>query len=201
MTTARKLVVATANEGKRSEIASVLDGLGAEVLSLADFPEAREVEEPYDTFLANATEKATVTARTLGLLALAHDSGLQVDALGGAPGVMSARVGSSDPERIAWLLQQLRDVPPDQWAAGFVCCLVLASPEGVIGQWQGVVRGLIIDTPRGSQGFGYDPVFYYPPAGLTFAEMTREQKGQVSHRGKALREFRRAFEVVASSGG
>ncbi len=188
-----RIVVATSNKGKQAEIAQLLEGMDAEVLCLADFPHAPEVDEPYETFAANSVHKAMVTARALGLPALADDSGLLVDALHGAPGVRSARVAGSDPERIAWLLAQLRHVAPPCRRARFVCALALASPDGPVGQWEGVVEGLIIDTPTGEDGFGYDPVFYYPPAAMTFAQMSREQKSLVSHRGKALREFRRAF--------
>ena len=185
-----RLVVATRNEGKRREIEDLLAGLGVEVLSLSAFPDAPEVEEPFETFAENAAHKATAIARATGEWALADDSGLEVDALGGAPGVRSSRIAESDPARIAWLLGRMAQVPPDCRQARFICALALASPQGLVGRWQGTVEGLITDEPRGAHGFGFDPVFLYPPTGMTFAEMTREEKGEVSHRGRALREFR-----------
>ncbi len=185
-----RLVVATRNEGKRTEIAQLLEGLGMEVLSLRDFAGAPEVSEPFATFSQNAAHKAVETARAIGEWCLADDSGLEVAALGGAPGVMSARVANSDPERIAWLLDQLKAVPEGQRQARFVCVAALASPAGVQGRWEGAVEGLILTAPRGDHGFGYDPVFWYEPLGKTFAELSREEKSAVSHRGRALRAFR-----------
>lgn len=192
-----RLVVATRNEGKCAEIAQLLEGLGVEVLSLCDFPAAPEVEEPFATFAQNAAHKALETARAIGEWCLADDSGLEVAALNGAPGVKSARVADSDPARIAWLLGQMRAVPEGQRQARFVCALALASPEGVQGQWEGTVEGLILWAPRGDRGFGYDPVFWYEPLGKTFAELTREEKSAVSHRGRALRAFRRSLQDQA----
>jgi XTP/dITP diphosphohydrolase len=189
-----RLVVATRNEGKRAEIAQLLEGLGVEVLSLRDFPAAPEVEEPFATFAQNAAHKAVQTAGAIGEWCLADDSGLEVAALGGAPGVKSARVADSDPARIAWLLEQMRAVPEGQRQARFVCAAALASPAGLQGQWEGTVEGQILQAPRGENGFGYDPVFWYEPLGKTFAELTREEKSTVSHRGRALRAFRESLE-------
>lgn len=190
----RRLVVATRNEGKRAEIAQLLDGLGIEVLSLRDFPGAPEVDEPFATFAENAAHKALQTARAIGEWCLADDSGLEVLALDGAPGVQSARVAASDPARIAWLLGRMQSVPEGQRQARFVCAVALASPEGIQGQWEGTVEGQILSAPRGENGFGYDPVFWYEPLGKTFAELSRDEKGAVSHRGRALRALRRALE-------
>ena len=195
----RSLVVATRNQGKLREIAALLEGLGVEVLALDAFPDAPNVPEPHDTFLANAVDKAVATARALGMWAVADDSGLEVEALGGAPGVRSSRVAPTDPERIAWLLNRLGDAPPDRRRARFVCAIALASPAGLEGRWEESVEGVITSAPRGEEGFGYDPVFLHPPTGKTFAEMTREEKSGVSHRGKALRTFRRAFEKLLGS--
>lgn len=199
-TSPRSLVVATRNQGKLGEIAALLGGLDVEVLALDAFPHAPDVPEPHDTFLANATAKAVATARALRMWAVADDSGLVVDALGGAPGVRSSRVASTDPARIAWLLGELRDVPPGRRRARFVCAIALASPEGLEGRWEESVEGVITSEPRGEGGFGYDPVFFHPPTAKTFAEMTREEKSAVSHRGKALRTFRRAFEEMLRAG-
>jgi XTP/dITP diphosphohydrolase len=187
--------VATRNEGKRAEIAEALEGLGMEVLSLRDFPAAPEVDEPFATFAQNAAHKALQTARAIGEWCLADDSGLEVPALGGAPGVLSARVAASDPARIAWLLEKMKAVPPNQRQARFVCALALASPEGIQGQWEGTVEGRILASPRGDNGFGYDPVFWYEPLSKTFAELSRDEKNAVSHRGRALRAFRKALET------
>jgi len=196
-----RLVVATRNEGKLREIAELLKGLAVEVVSLADFPDAPEVEEPHDTFCANACEKALAIAAATGHWAVADDSGLEVDALDGEPGVKSARVAETDPERIAWLLQRLSGIAPEDRRARFVCCIALASPEGILGTWQETVEGLISDAPEGDNGFGFDPVFIYPPAGRTFARLSREEKSAVSHRGKALRAFRQDFEAVLAERG
>lgn len=191
-----RLVVATRNQGKLQEIAELLEGLSVEVLSLVDFPDAPEVEEPHDTFCENACEKALAIAAATGHWALADDSGLEVDALGGLPGVKSARVAETDPERIAWLLERLAAIAPQDRQARFVCCIALASPGNILGTWQETVEGLIADAPEGENGFGFDPVFIYPPAGRTFARLSREEKSAVSHRGKALRAFRRDFEAM-----
>jgi XTP/dITP diphosphohydrolase len=185
----RTLVVATRSAGKRGEIAALLSGLPVQVVSLEAFPGLPEVAEPHDTFAANAAEKARETARATGEWALADDSGLTVEALGGAPGVLSARVAGSDPARIAWLLEQLAAVPEARRGGAFVCALCLAGPRGVLGQWEGRAEGVILGTPRGEGGFGYDPVFLDPATGRTFAELSREGKGAVSHRGRALRAF------------
>jgi XTP/dITP diphosphohydrolase len=185
----RTLVVATRNAGKLREIVALLTGLPVQVVSLEAYPDLPEVEEPHDTFAANATAKACETARATGHWALADDSGLAVDALDGAPGVLSARVAGSDPARIAWLLAQLSGAPVARRTARFVCALCLASPESVLGQWEGTAEGVILDEARGHDGFGYDPVFLDPGTGRTFAEMTRDAKSAISHRGRALRAF------------
>lgn len=192
----RSLVVATRNQGKLREISALLQGLEIEVLSLDAFPGVPDVPEPHDTFLANAVDKAVVTARAVGTWAVADDSGLEVEALGGAPGVKSSRVAATDPARIAWLLDTLGDAPAEWRRARFVCAIALASPAGLEGRWEESVEGVITSAPRGDGGFGYDPVFLHPPTGKTFAEMTRDEKSAVSHRGKALRTFRRAFEEM-----
>lgn len=188
-----RLVVATTNQGKLREIADLLGDLNIKVLSLADFPCIVNLDEPFGTFAENAVHKALTVARTAGETAVADDSGLVVDALGGLPGVKSARIASSDPERIAWLLEQLRHVPLERRTARFVCALALATPDGHVQQWEEAVEGLITLAPRGPHGFGYDPVFLYPPAGKTFGEMTQAEKSAVSHRGKALRQLRQAI--------
>lgn len=148
-------------------------------------PEELEIEETGETFAANACLKASQIAKATGNWAIADDSGLEVDALNGAPGVYSARYAKRDSERIAKLLKELGNEVNRQ--AQFVCVVAIASPDGAIAlQSEGICRGEILHAPRGDGGFGYDPIFYVPEKQLTFAEMTRELKGSISHRGKAF---------------
>ncbi len=186
-----EIVVATRNPAKIEEIRSIVaDAL--RVLSLDDVDFSDEIQETGETFVENAILKATAVADATGLLTIADDSGLTVDALGGRPGIMSARYGGeglSDADRIAVLLDELSDVPPAARGAEFVCTIALAAPRHVLATWSGRVYGLITDAPRGSGGFGYDPVFLYLPARKTFAEMTRQEKNAVSHRGRAVRQL------------
>ena len=181
------LVVASRNLGKVREIVRLLADLDVTVLSLADFPDVPEVPEPHDTFAANALKKALAVARATNSLALADDSGLCVDALDGAPGVLSARVAETDAGRIAWLLHELGNTPSAQRTARFVCVVAVATPDGAARTWEGRVEGVIAETPRGESGFGYDPVFLIPDLGRTFAELTADEKNAISHRGQALR--------------
>jgi XTP/dITP diphosphohydrolase len=176
------LVVATGNPGKLREMQAYLADLGWE-LTLK--PEELEVEETGDTFAANACLKASEVANSTGNWAIADDSGLQVDALGGAPGVYSARYGKTDSERIARVLRELDNQTNRQ--AQFACAVAIARPDGAIAlQSEGVCRGEILQSPRGNGGFGYDPIFYVPELQLTFAEMTPDLKRSISHRGKAI---------------
>ncbi len=184
------IVVASYNPGKVEEIRQVLADFPLQVLSLDDLPDPPQLNEPYPSFAQNAAEKAVTTARATGYVALADDSGLVVPALDGAPGTRSSRVAATDGERIKWLLDAMDEIPADERNAYFVCIMVLADTTGqILGTWQGRVDGTITAQPRGEGGFGYDPVFLYPPDGQTFAEMTTERKNQVSHRGQALRAF------------
>ncbi|NDJ21193.1 RdgB/HAM1 family non-canonical purine NTP pyrophosphatase [Nostoc sp. B(2019)] len=176
------LVVATGNPGKLREMQAYLENSGWE-LTLK--PEELEIEETGDTFTANACLKASQVAQVTGQWAIADDSGLQVDALDGAPGVYSARYGKTDSERIARVLRELGDAENRQ--AQFVCVVAIARPDGaIVLQAEGICRGEILHAPRGNSGFGYDPIFYVPEKLLTFAEMTRELKRSISHRGKAF---------------
>ena len=176
------LVVATGNPGKLREMQAYLANSGWE-LTLK--PEELEIEETGDTFAANACLKASQIAQATGKWAIADDSGLQVDALGGAPGVYSARYGKNDSERIARLLNELGSEVNRQ--AQFVCAIAIANPDGaIILESEGVCRGVILHAPRGHRGFGYDPIFYVPEKQLTFAEMTPQLKRSLSHRGKAF---------------
>ncbi|YAF96133.1 MAG: RdgB/HAM1 family non-canonical purine NTP pyrophosphatase [Nodularia sp. CChRGM 3473] len=176
------LVVATGNPGKLREMQAYLANSGWE-LTLK--PEELEIEETGDTFAENACLKASEVAQATGQWAIADDSGLQVDALNGAPGVYSARYGTTDAERITRLLRELDHESNRQ--AQFVCVIAIARPDGtIVLQSEGICRGEILHVPRGAGGFGYDPVFYVPEQQLTFAEMTKELKGSISHRGQAL---------------
>lgn len=182
MTNDKLLVVATGNPGKLREMQAYLADSGWELtLKPADL----EIEETGDTFAANACLKASEVAKATGNWAIADDSGLQVAALNGAPGVYSARYGKTDEERISRLLRELGDEPNRQ--AQFVCAVALARPDGaIVLQESGVCKGEILYAPRGTGGFGYDPIFYVPAHQMTFAEMTPELKRVESHRGQAF---------------
>jgi XTP/dITP diphosphohydrolase len=179
-----KLIVATSNPGKLREMQAYLSGSAWE-LSLK--PAELDVDETGDTFAANACLKASEVAIALNAWTIADDSGLQVDALNGAPGIYSARYANSDKERIDRMLRELGDLPPSQRQAQFVCAVAVARPDGTIAaQAEGICRGEILTSARGVDGFGYDPIFYVPAQKLAFAEMSVEQKRSVSHRGKAF---------------
>jgi XTP/dITP diphosphohydrolase len=165
-----------------------------QVKLLSEFPDARLLEETGQTYAENALVKARTAARLTGALALGDDSGLEVDALGGAPGLHTARFGGpglTDRARWELLLERLRDVPPARRTARFRCVIALAGPARAEQVVEGVVEGMIAAAPRGSGGFGYDPVFFYPPLGRTFGEISDEEKQCVSHRGTALAAVRR----------
>ncbi len=176
------LVVATGNPGKLKELAAHLRTWDWQ-LQLK--PEDLDVEETGDSFAANACLKATTGAQATGQWAIADDSGLAVNALNGAPGIYSARYGATDTERIERLLSELGDAFDRR--AQFICAIALARPDGTIAlQAEGTCQGEILRSPRGTGGFGYDPIFYVPECGLTFAEMPPERKRSLSHRGRAL---------------
>ncbi len=177
-----KLVVATSNPGKLRELEKYLADLDWELVLK---PQELEIEETGDTFVKNARLKASQVAIATNNWAIADDSGLQVDALNGAPGVYSARYGATDPQRIGRLLKELGD--QTNRGAQFTCAIAIARPDGtIVLESEGICRGEILDQIRGNGGFGYDPIFYVPPLQLTFAEMTTEVKRSISHRGKAL---------------
>jgi XTP/dITP diphosphohydrolase len=191
------LVVATRNRGKSREIREFLRDFAVEIRDLNDFGAIPEAVEDGATFEENAYKKASFTAKVLGFPALADDSGLEVEALGGQPGVHSARYAgpmASDEENNRKLLEALTG--NTQRKAHFCCVLSLAVPSGPALTYEAACEGLIMETPRGSNGFGYDPLFYYPPTDKTFAEMTLEEKSGVSHRGKALLQFKNEFDKV-----
>lgn len=184
--------MATRNKRKVEEIKRILAEMPVKILTIEDFPECPEVEEDGRTFEENAVKKALNIARCTGKPSLADDSGLEVYALNGAPGVMSSRYAgpdSDDMKNIEKLLKEMDSLNDKKRSARFVCCIALAFPEGNIKTFFGYVEGIIGKEPKGSSGFGYDPVFYPEGHGRSFAEMSSEEKDALSHRGKALREF------------
>ena len=186
----RRLLIATSNRGKLREVKALLAGNPIELASLDDFPGLTEAVEDGATFEENAARKALHYHRLTGLTTLADDSGLEVDALGGAPGVHSARFAGlhgGDAANNAKLVALLRDVPPAQRTARFHCTMALAHGGSVVATAHGIVEGVIIDDPVGDQGFGYDPHFLLPQRGLTKAQLPLEEKNRISHRGQALR--------------
>ncbi|NHM26352.1 XTP/dITP diphosphatase [Desulfofundulus sp. TPOSR] len=192
-----KLVLATRNQGKVRELNQLLSPLGYEVVSLDQYPGVPEIIEDGATFKDNAVKKATAVARYTGQLALADDSGLEVDYLGGAPGVHSARFageGHDDRANNEKLLRLLAGVPPEKRTARFRCVVAVATPEGRVFTAEGTCEGVIADKPRGEGGFGYDPLFYVPSCGKTFAELDPAVKNRISHRGRALALMR---EILA----
>ncbi|HEY9762066.1 MAG TPA: RdgB/HAM1 family non-canonical purine NTP pyrophosphatase [Trichocoleus sp.] len=179
------VVVATGNPGKLKEMQAYLNDLD---WTLVLKPAEIDVDETGTTFIENACLKASEVAKATGQWAIADDSGLAVDALNGAPGLYSARYAGSDAERIQRVLMELGNTTDR--GAQFVCAIALARPDGSIAlQTEGICRGEILTAPKGTGGFGYDPVFYVPDAGLTFAEMSPEQKEECSHRGIAFRQL------------
>ena len=185
----RRLLVATHNEGKVREYADILGDLGIEWLTLDAAGVSNDVAETEDTFYGNAVLKATAYAQQTGLLTLADDSGLEVDALDGRPGVLSARYGGpglSAVDRYQRLLGELRDVPAERRTARFHCVTALAAPDGaLLATADGVCEGVIALGPSGDGGFGYDPVFFLPQYGQTMAQLDAGEKNRISHRGRA----------------
>jgi XTP/dITP diphosphohydrolase len=184
------VVLATRNKGKISELSELLSDYGLDVQGLDAFPRVGGVEETGATFEENALIKARAVAEATGLVALADDSGLEVDALGGAPGVRSARYAgpqATDPENNAMLLRNLAGVPEQERSARFRCVMAAVSPRGDTLVAHGTWEGVVTLEPRGDQGFGYDPLFFDPGLGRTSAQLSREEKNARSHRGKALR--------------
>jgi XTP/dITP diphosphohydrolase len=191
------LVVASRNKGKTAEIQELLKDFPVLIKNLDDFGPIPEVEEDGDTFDENAYKKSSFAARILGLPALADDSGLVVDSLGGKPGVHSARYAgenASDEDRCNKLLRELGG--DTNRKAAFECVISIAVPTGAALTYDGRCEGLIMTKPEGENGFGYDPIFYSPEYEKTFAQLTMEEKSRVSHRGKALRDVVNEFHKV-----
>jgi XTP/dITP diphosphohydrolase len=186
--------VATLNRAKGRELGALLAGIPYDIVLLADVPGAALPEEGGRSYAENALVKARAAARFTGALSVGDDSGLEVDALDGAPGVFSARFGGGDLDdraRTARLLEALRPVPDGGRTARFRCVIAVVDPVGNEHTVEGVLEGEITRAPRGTGGFGYDPVFLYPPLGRTLAEISSEEKAKVSHRGRAVASLKR----------
>lgn len=193
----RTIVVATKNQGKVAEIKGALDHLGVRVMSLSDFSPVAEAVEDGQTFEENAVIKARYYAAHTGHACLADDSGLEVDALGGAPGVFSARYAgehADDEDNNRKLLEELRDVPAERRTARFRCVLAFVDENNAVITADGSCEGIILTAPQGHGGFGYDPLFYMPELGKTLAEVSVAEKNGISHRGQALRNLVRKIE-------
>jgi len=198
-----RLLIASNNRGKVREYQELLDELGFELCGLAQVGITDDVDETGQTFMENACLKARAYGKTSGLLTLADDSGLEVDALGGAPGVYSARYagqGAGDADRIAKLLTALAGMPEEKRSARFRCVIALAWPDGRLETFDGKCDGIIAAAPRGANGFGFDPVFYMPEHGCTMAELPPEVKNRVSHRGRAAELVRERLKLMALKG-
>lgn len=196
------ILIATKNDGKLREIREILEGLSVRLVSLGDGDELPEPVEDAATFQGNAELKALHYARLSGCWALADDSGLEVDALGGRPGVRSARYAGAtrdDEANNAKLLQAVAGVSPTRRTARFRCVVALANTGGVLATASGTLEGVIVDEARGVNGFGYDPHFFVEAVGMTAAEMPPDQKNRISHRGQAFRAIRPAIERLPAA--
>jgi XTP/dITP diphosphohydrolase len=191
-----EVVIATRNSGKLREIRAILSPLGLKILSLRDFPEVPEIIEDGQTFEENAVKKAAVVSRQTGRMAIADDSGLAVDALQGRPGVFSSRYAgekATDAQRYQKLLKEMAGTPQGKRGAAFICAMAVASPKGKVEMVKGECRGEIAFAPKGSHGFGYDPVFYLPERGKTMAELEPDVKNRISHRAQALEKLKQVL--------
>jgi XTP/dITP diphosphohydrolase len=199
-----QLCIGTTNRGKQRELRELLGGWPGEIVFPQQLGLALDVAETGQTFAENAAQKARAYARAAAMPALADDSGLEVDALGGAPGVHSARYagpGASDEDRYRKLLSELEGVPLERRTARFRCVVAIARPDGQVVFADGTCEGRIAFAPRGENGFGYDPVFIVSDRGETMAELSAEVKNQISHRARALRAARPLLEVLLEAGG
>lgn len=195
----RELVVATRNLDKGRELAALLGDGGITIRTLGEFPDAPEVVEDGETCEANATKKAVTIARVTGLPSVADDTGLMVEALGGRPGVHAARYageGATYEDNWRKLLRELTGVPREKRRAQFVTVAALADPKGNVSLVHGVLDGLIAEAPAGTQGFGYDPVFFVPELGKTLSQLAPDEKNRISHRAKA---FAKIKELLAKA--
>ncbi len=193
----QKLLLATNNQGKVREYQSLLEGIPFELVTPAQQGVHLEVPETGSSYEENARLKAVAFANTSRLLTLADDSGLEVDALNGEPGIRSSRYageGAGDADRVKYLLNKLRDVPQEKRTARFRCVIAIAFPDGRVEFCSGTCEGIITFSPRGEEGFGYDPVFYFPELKKTMAELSMDVKNRISHRARAAMEARKFFE-------
>jgi non-canonical purine NTP pyrophosphatase (RdgB/HAM1 family) len=193
----RRYLAATTNDGKVREIRALLEGLAIELVGLDGYPGIAPPDETGATFAENARLKALYYATATGLPAIADDSGLEIDAMNGGPGIGSARFGGSNtsyPGKFELIYDTLRQARRPDSTARFVCAVALADVDTITFEAIGTVEGRIAAHPAGTGGFGYDPIFFYPPYGCTLAEVSPEQKAAVSHRGKAFRQLRRFLE-------
>ena len=191
-----KIVVATGNSHKLFEMNKLFEEFNVTFESLKSYPDFIAAEEDGNTFEINAVKKATKAAIELGEYCLADDSGLEVDAMDGRPGILSARYADTNDERISKLLGELEGVPFEKRTARFVCVMVIADPKGFAITRTGYCNGVINESASGSGGFGYDPVFFLPDRNCTMAELTDEQKNEISHRGLAAKEIKPVFEKL-----
>ena len=193
-----KVILASKNQHKLTELSTILSQLGFEIALESEYGLDIDVEETGTTFEENSFLKADAVMKASGLPVLADDSGLMVDALDGAPGVYSARYGhkASDKERTAYLLENMKDVPEERRGAKFVCVITCLFPDGRKIVARGECPGVITREVHGENGFGYDPVFYLPELGMTYAELPSEQKNAISHRARALQDFCRKYQEV-----
>jgi XTP/dITP diphosphohydrolase len=198
-----KLLIATRNPGKMREYRQLLKDAPFELVSLDDLGITEDVEETGETFEENARLKACTYARLGGILTLSDDSGLEVDALGGEPGIRSARYGgnpnSTDQDRVRLLLSKLEGVPWEKRTARFRCVIVIYRPEGEAASVVGSVAGMIQYRPEGGEGFGYDPIFYLPSYGQTMAQLSLEEKNRISHRSDAARKAVAVLQRIVAS--
>lgn len=188
----KKVIIATQNKGKAKDFEAIFKPHGYEVLTLADVAPDMDVEETGTTFEENAVLKAEAVAQRLGTMVIADDSGLEIDALNGEPGVYSARYAGlekNDEANMQKALNGLKNVPDEDRTARFCCSLAVAGPNMETKTFFGTCEGVILREKRGTNGFGYDPIFYVPSLGKTMAELSPEQKGEISHRGNALRKL------------
>lgn len=207
----KKILVATTNQGKMAELIEMLGDIGGDVrwLSLSDLPEVDEVVEDGETFAQNACKKALGYAKATGCWTIADDSGLVVDALDGAPGVISARFSGPpdkgqertliDHRNIAKVLSLMKDVPAEKRTARFVCSLAMASPQEILIQTEGIFEGAIAREETGENGFGYDPIFFVPSQNKTAAQLTAREKNAISHRGNALNKLKPLLAALVQS--
>jgi len=199
----RVLVVATRNSGKLAEIKDILKLDGWRISGLDDFPTMGKIPEVGKTFEENAISKTRAVAGITQLTAIGDDSGIEVDALGGGPGVYSARFageGASDADNNKKMLEVMKGVPVSNRAAKFVCVIAVVTSDGAEKVVRGECKGVILEEPRGKRGFGYDPLFYYPPMAKTYSEMTPEEKNSISHRFRALVKLKEILPGLLDAG-